>query len=138
MPLQHARFPEGMRWPYRQRANGWTKALFSAAGASDAREGTPATPAGAVRVDAEARTVTFTLPAASLGKTESLAGAKLYISTWDYDGGYRPLQAEAGAHAFGGGQPGDPLVMDDTAVIELSPAAWHERPAPGALHTYSP
>jgi carbohydrate-binding DOMON domain-containing protein len=138
MPLQHARLPEGMRWHYRLRANGWTNALFSATGASDAQEGTPATPAGAVRVDAEARTVTFTLPAASLGKTESLAGAKLYISTWDYDGGYRPLQAEAGAHAFGGGQPGDPLVMDDTAVIELSPAAWHERPAPGALHTYSP
>ena len=138
MPLQHARLPEGMRWHYRLRANGWTNALFSATGASDGQEGTPATPAGAVDADAKARTVTFTLPAASLGRPERLAGAKLYIATWDYDGGYRPLQPEAGAHAFGGGQPGEPLVMDDTAVIELSPPASQEGPAPGALHTYSP
>jgi len=138
MPLQHARLPEGMRWHYRLRANGWTNALFSATGASDAQEGTPATPAGAVAADAKARTVTFTLPAASLGKPDTLDGAKLYIATWDYDGGYRSLQPEAGAHAFGGGRPGDPLVMDDTAVIELSPAASHGRPVPGALHTYSP
>jgi glycosidase len=125
MPLQHARLPEGMRWHYRLRANGWTNALFSAAGASDVQEGTPAAPTGAVRVDAKTRTVTFTLPAASLGKPDTLTGAKLYIATWDYDGGYRPLQPAAGAHAFGGGQPGDPLVMDDTAVIELSPLALH-------------
>jgi carbohydrate-binding DOMON domain-containing protein len=120
MPLQHAQLPGGMRWDYRLRANGWTTALFSSAGASDAQEGTPATPAGTVHVDADARTLAFTLPAASLGKPRSLAGAKLYITTWDYDGGYRPLQPEAGAHAFGGGQPGDALVMDDTAVITLA------------------
>ena len=125
MPLQHARVPAGMRWDYRLRANGWTSALFAAAGAADAQEGTPAMPAGNVRVDAKTRTLTFTLPATSLGKPRSLAGAKVYIATWDYDGGYRPLQPEAGAHAFGGGKPGDPLVMDDTVVIELSPGAPH-------------
>ena len=42
------------------------------------------------------------------------------MTTWDYDGGYRALQPQAGAFAVGGGDPSrDPRVMDDTAVIVL-------------------
>jgi len=44
----------------------------------------------------------------------------VYVTTWDYDGGYRALQPEPGAFAVGGGDPArDPRVMDDTAVIVL-------------------
>lgn len=55
----------------------------------------------------------------ALGGLKSLSGAKLYLNTWDYDGGYRALAPEAQGMVFGGGQPGDPLWMDDSAVITL-------------------
>jgi hypothetical protein len=121
MPMQHGDVPEGFRWQGRLRVNGWTNALFAAQGASADADGTPVTPAAALAVDAAARTVTFTLAASALGNRKDLAGARLYLNTWDYDGGYRPLDPEpAGAH-FGGGRPGQasPLWMDATGVIEL-------------------
>jgi len=120
MPLQNATLPAGMRWHYRLRAHGWTNALFGADGASATREGTPATPAADIRVDAATHTASFVLPAASLGNPRSLSGAKIYVTTWDYDGGYRPLTPQAGAHSLGGGDAAvDPLVMDDSGVITL-------------------
>jgi len=63
--------------------------------------------------------VRLTLPAAALGNLKSLSGVKLYVTTWDYDGGYRALGQEAHSYSFGGAAPGDPLVMDDTPVIVL-------------------
>jgi hypothetical protein len=109
-----------MRWHYRLRAHGWTNALFSAEGASASREGTPATPAADIRVDPATHSVSFVLPAAALGNPRSLAGAKLYLTTWDYDGGYRPLTPQATVHSLGGGDGAtDPLVMDDSGVITL-------------------
>lgn len=119
MPAQNGSLPDGMRWHYRIRANGWTNALFSAQGASASSEGTLVTPTANVSSDSTARTVTLTIPGASLGKPASLSGARLYINTWDYDGGYRALNGEPGPYQFGGGQPGDPLLIDETAVIEI-------------------
>ncbi|MEZ0469652.1 alpha-amylase family glycosyl hydrolase [Luteimonas salinilitoris] len=121
MPQQHARLPDGMRWHRRLRAHGWSNALFSGEGADEAEEGTPVTPGADIAVDRDARTVTFTLPAGVLGDPASLSGAKLYIATWDYDGGYRPLAPEAQPAGFGGGDVGDPRIMDDTPVITLPP-----------------
>jgi hypothetical protein len=73
-----------------------------------------------VSVDRATHTVTLTLPAAALGAPGTLSGARLYVTTWDYDGGYRALQAEAAPFAMGGGDTArDPSVMDDAAVITL-------------------
>jgi glycosidase len=120
MPLQKGRLPEGMRWHRRLRVHGWTNALFSAEGASASAEGTPVSPAAGIAVDRAARTVSLTLPAASLGRLPSLDGARLYVTTWDYDGGYRALAREPAPFIMGGGDPErDPLVMDDTPVIVL-------------------
>ena len=118
MPAQNGSLPDGMRWHYRIRANGWTNGLFSAQGASASSEGTLVTPTANVSSDSTARTVTLTIPGASLGKPASLSGARLYINTWDYDGGYRPLLARPEPFAMGG-SPGGPKVMDDSAVITL-------------------
>ena len=121
MPMQRGELPAGMRWQRRLRVHGWTNALFAAQGADAQADGTPVTPAAALQVDAATNTVTFTLAANALGNRKGLGGARLYLNTWDYDGGYRPLDPEpAGAH-FGGGRPGTstPLWMDDTGVIEL-------------------
>lgn len=120
MPLQNASLPKGMRWHYRLRASGWSNASFDAQGASASSEGTPVTPSADIAVDAKNDTITFTIPATTLGNPGALSGAKLYITTWDYDGGYRALTLQAQAATFGGGDGArDALVMDDSAVIEL-------------------
>jgi hypothetical protein len=120
MPLQGGTLPAGMRWHRRLRVHGWSNALFSAQGAGATTEGTPVTPGAHVSVDRASHTVTLTLPAAALGSLGTLSGARLYVTTWDYDGGYRALQPEPAPFAMGGGDPArDPRVMDDSAVIVL-------------------
>lgn len=122
MPLQHASLPDGMRWHRRWRAHGWSNALFAHEGASATHEGAPLTPVADLAVDADARTLTFTLPARALGEARSLDGARVHVTTWDYDGGYRPLAPEAGAASFGGGAADAPKVMD-AATATLAPGA---------------
>ncbi len=119
MPLQHGTLPEGMRWHLRLRAGGWSNALHGFEGASAEAEGTPVTPGATLAVDRAARTVSFTLPAAALGRLPSLRGARLYVTTWDYDGGYRALGPVAGPYSMGGGAPDGLRVMDDSGVITL-------------------
>lgn len=120
MPQQNAHLPDGMRWNYRLRTHGWSNALFADDGADASNEGRPVVPAPVIEVDRDTNTVSFVFPAAALGRPRSLHGAKVYVSTWDYDGGYRPLTPEASAAGFGGGDGArDPRVMDDSAVIEL-------------------
>lgn len=117
MPLQNGLLPGGMAWHYRLRSHGWSNALFTAAGASATQEGTAAAPAPAISVDRTTNTVTFILTDSALGKPSSLAGAKVYVTTWDYDGGYRAINPQAQAYAFGGGDgQTSPLVMDDVLV----------------------
>jgi len=119
MPMQHANLPAGMRWNLRLRAHGWTNALFTAAGATADTDGAAASPAPVIAVDRVARTISFTFAPGALGAA-ALSGARVYAATWDYDAGYRPLQAEPAGSRFGGGDGArDPLVMDDTAVITL-------------------
>ena len=120
MPQQYGQLPEGMSWHLRLRAHGWSNALFAAAGASATHEGTPTAMAAQIVTDAASRVVSFILPAAALGGRSSLTGAKVYVTTWDYDGGYRALAAQAQPFAFGGGNPERDLrVMDDTPVFVL-------------------
>jgi hypothetical protein len=44
---------------------------------------------------------------------------RILATTWDYDGGYRPITPEGGTSVFGGGQPGDPRIMDTAAVVAV-------------------
>jgi glycosidase len=116
MPGQHAQLPEGMRWHLRLRVSGWTNALFGWQGASDTQEGTPLALAAEVEADAASNTVSFTLPAAALSLAKNLQALKLYVSTWDYDAGFRALAAEPGGTTFGGGTADAARVMDDSLV----------------------
>jgi hypothetical protein len=112
LPLLNAAMPEGLRWQRRLRLHGWSNALFSHEGADAKREGT-AIGAAALTVDPATSTLTLTLPARLLGERDSLRGAVLHISTWDYDSGYRALTPEGGNMRFGGGDGArDPLWMD--------------------------
>lgn len=130
MPLQQAELPAGMRWHRRLRLHGWSNALFSSEGASASHEGQPISPGAQLRVDSARRRLLITLPPAALGLSPTLApaghssphplqGAKLYLSTWDWDNGYRALAPQAQAHTVGGGHADEPLWMDDTAVVVL-------------------
>ncbi|MBA4176991.1 MAG: hypothetical protein C0505_10600 [Leptothrix sp. (in: Bacteria)] len=119
MPLQHTEVPGGMRWHLRLRAGGWSNALYSWVGATAGSEGKAVIPGATLAVDAAAATVSLTLPAAALGGLKSLSGLRLYVTTWDYDGGYRPLGPQAGPHSMGGGTADGPRVMDDSGVITL-------------------
>ena len=121
MPLQQATLPNGQRWHYRWRLGGWTSAGFSAEGATAANEGRGVIPAPQLSVDRAGRSITVTLPAESMGYPADLTGARVYVSTWDYDGGYRALQPEAGGSRFGGGATANPKVLD-AGELEISPA----------------
>lgn len=109
MPLQQATLPDGMRWQLRLRTHGWSNALTAFDGDGEGRA-----TGEAVRIDADtaADTVTFVWPARALGRLRSLAGLRVHVTTWDYDGGYRPLGPEAGPHRFGGGAEDGAKVMD--------------------------
>jgi len=120
MPEQNATLPEGMRWHLRLRAHGWSNALFGAQGAGATSDGTAVTPAASITTDAARRSVIFTIPAEALGDAATLSGARVYVTTWDYDGGYRALARDAAAFTFGGGDAArDAKVMDGSAVIRL-------------------
>ncbi|MCP5270722.1 MAG: hypothetical protein H6932_05770 [Burkholderiaceae bacterium] len=118
MPGQDGQLPAGLRWHRRLRLHGWSNALFTAEGASDTDEGTPAAPAPVLRVDPERHTLELTLPPAALGGRRDLSGVRVWVTTWDWDGGYRALRAQPGGHQFGG-PPGAPKVMDSSAIITL-------------------
>jgi hypothetical protein len=101
------------------RVHGWSNALFSPDGASASHEGNPVAPGASVQAHQARGRVAFTLPAASLGRPRTLSGARVYVTTWDYDGGYRELRPLAGPYALGGGTPDGPRIMDASAVIVL-------------------
>ena len=116
LPLLNAEMPEGLRWQRRLRLHGWSNALFSHEGADGTREGT-AIGAAALAVDHANATLSLTLPVRLLGERDSLHGAVLHLSTWDYDGGYRTLTPEGGSMRFGGGDgTREPLWMDSMVL----------------------
>jgi glycosidase len=119
MPLQNAELPEGMRWHYRLRSHGWTNAWFNNQNADAQHEGQTLSPGAGLKADMAKRTISFILPAKVLGNPESLKGAKVYVNTWDYDAGYRKLSPEGGNMLFGGGQPDDAKVLDESPVLVI-------------------
>lgn len=116
MPQQNADLADGLRWHLRLRAHGWSNTLFSATGASATADGTVVSAAPRIDVDHDADTVTFTLPANALGDLRHPSATHIYVSTWDYDGGYRPLAPQASGNTFGGGEAREAKVMDDLVI----------------------
>lgn len=119
MPLQHARLPEGMHWHQRLRVHGWSNALFTHEGASEHHEGTPWPEAARVQADPRQRSITLEWPRSALHGLRDLRGLRLYVTTWDYDNGYRALAPQAGPFVVGGGTSDGPRIMDDTPVLTV-------------------
>jgi glycosidase len=121
LPGQQAELPGGMRWHVRARIGGWAHTLTTSKNADAHREGEPAASGATLDVDHATDTITLTVPAAALDHPSTLDGARVYLTTWDYDGGFRALAPEPSAFTFGGGSPPEPRVMDDSAVLVLAP-----------------
>ena len=119
MPGQDAELPDGMRWHLRLRAHGWSNALFGPEGADSNADGRSITPAAEIDTDAARRTVRFTIPSESLGDPASLSGARVFVSTWDWDGTWRPLAREPGSFTVGGGDPKASKLWSASPVITL-------------------
>lgn len=100
MPLQFADLPSDMVWHRRWRAHGWSNALYRSEGASAEREGQGLDQGAQIAVDDASNTVTVTFPAAFFGDLKSLSGLRLYVNTWDYDGGYRGVSNEGAGLSF--------------------------------------
>ena len=54
------------------------------------------------RSRAAQRELVITLPAAALPVGTDLNGVRVFVTTWDWDGGYRELADVAGPHTMGG------------------------------------
>jgi hypothetical protein len=119
MPGQNTELPEGMRWHLRLRAHGWSNALFGPEGAGVEADGRSVVPAAKIETDAATRTVRFTIPSESLGDPAGFGGVRVFVGTWDWDGGWRPLAPEAGSFVVGGGEPTAPKVWSASPVIRL-------------------
>jgi hypothetical protein len=120
MPLQDDDLPEGMVWHRRLRLHGWSNAWFGPDGAGPAHEGQPLTPGATVEAHPERHEIVITLPAAALPPGATLDGARLFLNTWDWDGGYRELAETAGPHTMGGRRsPRDPRWMDALGPLTL-------------------
>ena len=52
----------------------------------------------------------------AIGRTR-MSGLRIHVSTWDYDGGYKPLTPDSAGGGFGGGDGAvDPLIMDSALI----------------------
>jgi hypothetical protein len=117
LPLLAATLPDDMRWQYRLRVDGWRTAWFGSAGADATHEGTPLSSMPRLSVDRASSTLSIVFPAGSFGADADLRGARVYLATWDYDGGYRPLAPEAGAFTYGGAAPDASKLMDEALLV---------------------
>ena len=120
LPLLNASMPAGFSWNFDQFSYGWQNALYGASGASATAYGAPA-PAPTVSADPAAKTVTFTYLRKNFG-VATWSGIQVYVTTWDFDGikgVFRPLSLAGGQWEMGGGQPTNPLVMDDVPPITI-------------------
>ena len=119
MPFHNALLPENFTWNRMAFISGWSASLFSAEGADSNSYGKNLYPAPTVVADQGGKAIEIVLSARSLGDPSTLAGARIYVATWDYDGiekRLRPLNVSPSGFGFSGGGPKDPLIMDDASV----------------------
>lgn len=114
----NAQMPNDLDWDYCAVAGGWSISMFSSNGASAKTYGkiTGSTPQA--RVDLKSNTISFTFPATTIGKPQSLEGINIYITTWDGGGAgdLRPLKPKPEGYSFGGGTENDAKIMDDILI----------------------
>ncbi len=114
----NAKMPNSLDWDYCAVAAGWMVSMFSSEGATATQYGQITGRTPQVSVDYGKNTISFSFPANTVGKPESLKGMNIYITTWDGggEGDLRPLKPKAEAFSFGGGTESDAKIMDDVLI----------------------
>lgn len=115
LPLLNANMPDDLDWDYALYVTGWSINQFKSANSNSTQYGDPITNNTFVKVNKEENKITLTVPLSTLD-TKDIAGWKIYITTYDYDGTealLRVLTPEGGQWSFGGGNTNDPKIMDD-------------------------
>jgi glycosidase len=128
LPRIHASAPAGFAWDYMAFVEGWTNRFYASQGASASEYGQVVSPAAQIlSADKATGTIRFLIAAESLGAPATLEGARIYVTTWDWNGPeaqYRALTQAGAPYEFGNGNGAtDPLIIDDSAVLTLSAAA---------------
>jgi glycosidase len=119
LPRINAPAPLNFEWNYMSFTQGWTNGIYSASGASKNNWGSPVEPAPKIKIDKDKKMVSFLYCPEALGYPKSLIGSKIFITTWDFDNGYRKLTKEGGPWSFSGGDENNPLIMDCTPIITI-------------------
>ncbi|MFN6992201.1 MAG: glucodextranase DOMON-like domain-containing protein, partial [Fervidobacterium sp.] len=112
LPLQNYVF-EDWDWDYEIFATGWLSGIYTSQNASKDKFGVQL---GSPETFVEDGWVKIIIKGDWLNNPSDFSGWTIYIASWDYDGiesKFRPLQSEPKAYIMGGGNPTDPLIMDD-------------------------
>ncbi len=112
LPLQNYEFSD-WDWDYEIFATGWLSAIYTVKGSSKDKFGAQV---GSPEVFVEDGWVKIIVKGDWIGNPTDFTNWTIYITSWDYDGiesKFRPLQQEPKAYIMGGGNPDDPLIMDD-------------------------
>jgi len=119
MPFVQANMPEGTSWDLMATIDGWSNAVYLAKDSGAEAFGTSASPAPSIKVDDKTGEIKFRFDASLFGKTKNIAGGKLYVTTWDYDGTgglYRAILPEGGMYNMKGDDLNAPFIMDDVLL----------------------
>ena len=115
---QRGALPDGMQWNRMLRIHGWSNGLYSV---DDSGAFVGLSETAKISVDRVRSRITMDFSASSLGLPSSLDGVKLWLNTWDFDGGLRPLTPVATPGSFGGGQSdADPLWLDSVGPVLIN------------------
>ncbi|MGB9795736.1 alpha-amylase family glycosyl hydrolase [Fervidobacterium gondwanense] len=112
LPMQNYAF-DNWDWDWEIFATGWLSAIYTAQGSAKDKFGVQL---GSPEVFVEDGWVKIIVKGDWIGNPSSFSGWTVYVTSWDYDGiesKFRPLQQEPKAYIMGGGNPTDPLIMDD-------------------------
>ena len=124
LPMLHTTAPAGFAWDYTAYVAGWHGVYYSAEGADREDYGRKLAYTPAITVDPDQRKITLRFTPDAFGNIDSLEGAKIYITTWDSnggEGGYRGITKEGATWRFGGSDAPRPVrIMDDSEVIEIN------------------
>jgi glycosidase len=115
LPQQQAEMPGALKWHFRFRLGGWSAAWHAHTSADQNHEGEPRLPAPSFMVDQANKRLRILLSRAALAGA-SLEGAQIYLTTWDYDAGYREISARGSNFSYGGAAPEAAKIMDDALI----------------------
>ncbi len=117
LPLLDASAPEAMDWDLAHFARGWDSYTYLSSGSDANRQGDKLGVSPRITTDQDSRTITLFYEGAALG-VDDWTGSRIYVTTWEStaEGAYADIRPEPSDWYFGGGEPGDPKIMDDVLL----------------------